>query len=217
MKMPTLPKPGRGRPRSEAKRRAIVVAAGDLFLTKGFERASMDDVAKAAGVSKQTVYSHFQTKERLYAAVIRAVCEDYFPDAMTVAPSARIEERLVRIGHQFVRLISSEPAVNMFRMLVARAGESARLAQLFYEAGPELMSRSVRRVLDEAVRRGELRVSDTARATAHFASLLKGELHFKLSLGLPVDLSEAAVDRHVKSAVALFLSHYRAPSAANSS
>ena len=58
------------RSKSEEKRQQILSAASDLFLTRSFEGASMDQVAVAAGVSKQTVYSHFGSKEELFSAII---------------------------------------------------------------------------------------------------------------------------------------------------
>ena len=57
--------PRRGRPRSKAKARDIMDAATELFTHNGFDATSVDDIAAAAGVSKQTVYSHFGTKRRL--------------------------------------------------------------------------------------------------------------------------------------------------------
>src|SRR4051794_11294122 len=67
--------PRRGRPPSAAKRSAILAAATESFLTHGYTRTTLDDVAAAAGVSKQTVYSHFTDKETLFLAVLTAVRE----------------------------------------------------------------------------------------------------------------------------------------------
>ena len=66
-----------GRPKSEAKAEAILGAAAELFLAQGFQGTSMDAVAKRAGVSKQTVYSHFANKEELFKACIGAKVAGY--------------------------------------------------------------------------------------------------------------------------------------------
>jgi TetR/AcrR family transcriptional repressor of mexJK operon len=58
--------------RSPAKRRAILEAATAAFLDQGYARVSVDTIAAAAGVGKQTVYSHFGDKERLFLAVVAA-------------------------------------------------------------------------------------------------------------------------------------------------
>ena len=59
-----------GRPKSEEKYHLILHAASCLFLKEGFANTSMDTVAKASGVSKQTVYSHFEGKDALFKAAI---------------------------------------------------------------------------------------------------------------------------------------------------
>ncbi|MGF1607538.1 MAG: TetR/AcrR family transcriptional regulator C-terminal domain-containing protein [Rhodothalassiaceae bacterium] len=205
----------RARPRSADKRKAIIDAAGELFLTRGFSGTSMDEVARAASVSKQTVYSHFHNKERLYAACIRRVCNDYFPDAVSIAPDADIATRLSLIGTHFVRLIVSEPAVNMFRTLVAQAAEGPEMAELFYETGPAALKREIEAVLACAIARGELKPCDTDKACGHFAALLKGEMHFRLSLGLPMAVSESDIDAHVADCVAVFLAAYASGSTAS--
>ena len=61
--------------RFDVKRASIVGGAKDVFLRHGFEGASMDEIAAAAGVSKMTVYRYFRSKEQLFAGVIRDLCE----------------------------------------------------------------------------------------------------------------------------------------------
>merc|ERR1711974_177483 len=67
----------RGRTKSEEKRSQIIDAAGDLFMEQGHESVSMDGIAKLAGVSKQTLYSHFGSKEQLFSAAIQCKTEEY--------------------------------------------------------------------------------------------------------------------------------------------
>ena len=58
-----------------SKRDAILEAAARVFFESGYAAASMDEIAREAGVSKQTVYSHFGAKEALFGAFIRDNCE----------------------------------------------------------------------------------------------------------------------------------------------
>lgn len=60
--------------RSEQKKQQVLVAAIDLFCRQGFPHTSMDEVAKQAGVSKQTVYSHYGSKDDLFVAAIESKC-----------------------------------------------------------------------------------------------------------------------------------------------
>ena len=73
-----------GRPKSEEKRQDILRAASTLFLKEGFANTSMDSVAKASGVSKQTVYSHFSSKDSLFKAAIGSKCRSYQLDALQI-------------------------------------------------------------------------------------------------------------------------------------
>ena len=70
---------GPGRPKDLEKRAAILNVAKRLFTTQGFDSTSMDAIAAAAGVSKLTVYSHFQDKERLFTAAVECVCAEQMP------------------------------------------------------------------------------------------------------------------------------------------
>jgi TetR/AcrR family transcriptional repressor of mexJK operon len=79
---------GPGRPKDLAKRQAILDAAKTLFLTKGYANTSMDAVATQAGVSKLTVYSHFNDKETLFSAAVVAKCEEQLPSLFFESPAA---------------------------------------------------------------------------------------------------------------------------------
>ena len=68
-----------GRPKDLEKRAGILEAAKDLFLARGFEATSMDAVAQAAGVSKLTVYNHFQDKDTLFLSAVKSKCEERLP------------------------------------------------------------------------------------------------------------------------------------------
>src|SRR5688500_4295965 len=101
------PKPaGPGRPKDLSKRQAILDAARHMFTAQGFDGASMDQIAAAAGVSKLTVYSHFGDKETLFAEVVKSYCESQLPDALFDDLSGMpLRERLLRIARAFFAMI----------------------------------------------------------------------------------------------------------------
>src|SRR5574341_357855 len=72
-------RPRPGRPKDEAKGSAVLMAAARSFLKHGLEGTSMDAIAREAGVSKLTVYSHFRNKEALFKEVIRCKCNEFAP------------------------------------------------------------------------------------------------------------------------------------------
>jgi len=123
---------GPGRPKDLEKRAAILQAAKRLFTTQGFDGTSMDAIANAAGVSKLTVYSHYQDKERLFVAAVECVCQEQMPSEIFNADlKGPIRRRLLTIARAFFALITSEAAVAVHRTIVANAQQSPKLGQLF--------------------------------------------------------------------------------------
>ncbi len=204
-------KPSRGRPRSDEKNTAILSAASQLFMENGFDGTSMDEVAKRAGVSKQTVYSHFANKEQLFSASIRCKIEEYFPErALQGVPDHTLEEDLRAVCRTHCDLLVSDDAIAMFRVLTGAAAKSSNLAKIFWEAGPAEMLSKLVDFVQSWVDRGELDIEKPERAAMQLISLLKGGVHFKLSIGLIDHVSDADIDAHVDDCVTAFLKLYKA-------
>lgn len=201
----------RGRPRDASKNTAIVDAASRLFLEKGFDGTSMDEVAKRAGVSKQTVYSHFSSKESLFSESIHAAIAKYYPDlALEKVQEHSLEADLRAVCENYARLLMSEDAMAMFRLLVTAAAKGPALAEIFWEAGPRDMKEKLTEFLQVWVDRGELKINNTDKAANRLLSLLKGNTHFMQSIGLISSVSEEQLQENVDEAMEAFLRLYRA-------
>ena len=171
----------------------------------------MDAVAKTAGVSKQTVYSHFSTKENLFSSAITFKMEDYFPsDDLAIEGDMPLEEELACVASRFVALLMSDDAMNVFRLLVNEAPKGPQLAEIFWEAGPKVMLSRLCAFLAKWEKRGALKVDDLEEAAKLMINLLKGHLHFELSIGLIDHVSDADLQAAVTSSVTNFLKIYRA-------
>src|ERR1700761_1490655 len=86
-----------------AKRRQIIDGARSVFLAQGFDAASMSDIARAAGVSKGTLYVYFQSKEQLFAAIVQGEGLDHAEHNFHLDPAdADVESVLTRIGTALV-------------------------------------------------------------------------------------------------------------------
>jgi TetR/AcrR family transcriptional repressor of mexJK operon len=205
---PTRAKPGR--PKSTEKHAAILEAASTLFLDNGLQGTSMGAVAKAAGVSKQTVYSHFENKEALFRACIRGKIADYgfAEDAPTADGDA--PELLFRLARRFMDLICDPDVVAMHRLVAAEAGAHPRIAALYFEAGPAATKRAVAAMLKALVARGELRIPDLDYAAWQLANMAFGEFHMQLQFGLIEQVPDDRLDAHLRQVVADFLRLYGA-------
>jgi TetR/AcrR family transcriptional repressor of mexJK operon len=198
---------GAGRPKDLEKRAAILEAGKRLFPTKGFEGTSMDAIAAEAGVSKLTVYSHFQDKETLFQEVLKAKCREQLPHA-TFEFDARLPLRrqLLEIGRRFVALILSPEAMALHRMMTAQPSE--KMAQLFWQAGPQVLNNELIQFFDSEVAAGALEIEDTRRAASQFYCLLKGEPHARMSFGCCTIPPDKDLEHHVQATVDTFLRAY---------
>jgi TetR/AcrR family transcriptional repressor of mexJK operon len=200
----------RGRRPDLRKRRAILAAASQLFLARGYAGTSMAAVAQAAGVAKLTVYAHFADKETLFRAIVVARCDAYNrPERFEDYPRMTPRAALTAIGTNLLDLLLSPIALRLYRVMIAEGPQRRKMASLFYEAGPERASAYFVDYLRKADAQRQLRIDDAERAADEFQALVKGgKLHLRASLGLRPLPNAAQRKAHVARAVETFLRAY---------
>lgn len=201
---------GPGRPKDLEKRAAILTAAKRLFPEYGFEGTSMDAIAAAAGVSKLTVYSHFKDKDSLFVEAVRVRCvEQMPPELFELDGTGSVRQQLQSIASAFFALVISDEAISLHRLLTAGTGSSEKLAQMFWEAGPQVVQEAFARFLEREVAAGQLEVPDIQRAASQFFCLLKGELHARMMCGFcAASITPDVIDAHIVATVDMFLRAY---------
>jgi TetR/AcrR family transcriptional repressor of mexJK operon len=200
---------GPGRPKDPGKRAAILDAAKRMFVSHGFERVSMDQIASEAGVSKLTVYSHFGDKESLFGEAVRAHCEQGMPTSLFVAePETPLRERLTTIGNAFFSMIMTPEAIAGHRILCSPQVATSAMPAVFWEAGPQRVQQSFADLLEGRVAAGELEIDDCQRAASQFFTLLKGEPHAHAVFGYCCGGKVDSPAQHVASVIDLFLRAY---------
>jgi TetR/AcrR family transcriptional repressor of mexJK operon len=205
--LPTAVAQAPGRPKDLEKRAAILEAAKDLFLARGFEATSMDAVAQAAGVSKLTVYNHFQDKDTLFLSAVKSKCEEQLPHQLFAGRlSGSVREQLLVIARAFHGLVTSAESVSVHRMIAAEGGRGdSHLGQLFYEAGPRRTLDEMQLFLEHARDEGLLEIADPGRAAGHFFCMIKGVGHMRMLCACEQPMTEAETRAHLESVVDLFL------------
>jgi TetR/AcrR family transcriptional regulator, mexJK operon transcriptional repressor len=199
----------RGRPPDPRKHRAIARAATRLFLERGFAGTSMDAVARAAGVSKLTVYAHFGDKDALFQAIVRERCERYNrPESFERYLALPPRDALSRIGHNFLALLLDPEVLRLHRVMVGEAGRRPKMAELFFEAGPERLAALVADFLRRSAELGRLELEDPRLAADQLHALFTGMPHFRASLNVAPKQTRAETARHVERCVDLFLRAY---------
>ena len=189
-----------GRPKSEEKADAIREAAACLFLTEGMGKTSMDAIAQAAGVSKQTVYSHFNSKDDLFRACVATKVHMYGLDEAHCDPSLPVDEALCRVGVQFMTLLGDPEVVQMFRLMIAEATAFPRVAGMFYETGPRATVDYVTHMFSHYLKGGADEGKE-AQAAKEFLALVKSDCLVEKLLGVGPSLSEAQIAKHVGDSV----------------
>lgn len=186
----------------------VLAGARDIFLRDGFEGASVDDIARAAGVSKATLYSYFPDKRLLFLEVAKAECRRAADEAEAlIDEDAPVAQVLRLAGERIVGFAQSDFGQRMFRMCVAESDRFPALGAAFYESGPELVRARLVRFLDKAAARGEVRIDDLDLAADQFAQLCKANLHDRAIFGIG-PAAPRDVTRVVEGAVAMFMARY---------
>jgi TetR/AcrR family transcriptional repressor of mexJK operon len=198
---------------SPAKHRAIMDAATRVFLREGYTGASVDAIAAEAGVSKRTIYNHFEDKERLFLAVVRstlASVEADFDRALeeTVGDSDDLERDFVALARRWIRLFLRDDASALRRLVIAEGARHPEIAQGWAEAGPLRTQSLLVRTLTRLAEQGRLDIPDAARAAEQLALLIANPAYNRSFLGT-VALSDAQVDDVVIPNVRMFLRAYR--------
>ncbi|MBI2254858.1 MAG: TetR/AcrR family transcriptional regulator [Proteobacteria bacterium] len=192
-----------------AKAAQVMEAGSKLFTEHGFGAVSMDQVAKMAGVSKATVYAHFQSKEQLFVAIVRAACLSY---AQNIMPEVRdamdMRTALTRIGRSIAGFLTAPRTMAIYRVIVAEGPRFPDLARRYYETGPRTFKRWLTQYLAEAVAHGDLKIENPRLAAEQFCQMVRGPLYMQVLLGITDDPESLSVDTVVDGAVEVFLRAY---------
>jgi len=208
-----LPKKRAGRLASAG---VIMEAATELFLRKGYSGTSMDEIAALAGVSKQTVYTHFTDKERLFTDLVLRNTErvDEFVDALTLLlqGSDDLETALSELARRYITSVIQPQVLQLRRLVIAEAGQFPELARSYYERVPERVLATLASRLQDLADRGLLHLDDPRLAANHFVGLILWmPLDSAMFCGDDESLTATGLERLADAGVRVFLAAYGEP------
>lgn len=171
------------------KHDAITRAAAEIFLAEGFERASLDQIAHRAGVSKQTIYNHFADKAALFKAICTALTETLTKPLRQQAPAADLRAALIRLGEDTLALMLRPHALDLHRLVINAAPRFPELGRIAYEAGAERMLDAITALLIERSQAGNGIARPLGRSEAEclaeqFVGMLRGLHQLRGLLGV---------------------------------
>lgn len=200
---------GRAHGAGDTRLARILAAAHALFLQQGYGATSVDAIARHAAVSKATLYTHFESKAALFAALIVTGCRRLSEEiGRRALDEPDIRDALLKVAHDFNNLLCTGDGLTMYRIVVAEAPRFPELAEVFYDSGPTIMNGRIADILARAAGRGLLDVRDPLTAAVQFISLVRGDLFLTRVLGLK-EASKNSSD-YIEACVDLFLAGYRA-------
>lgn len=197
--------PADGRVDASARSARLVEVAEHLFIEHGFHATCMDAVAKQAGVSKKTLYQVFGSKDGLFAAVVRRHDVRLVVDDLPSEPQAALNLVLLRLA----RLILHPRRIAIHRLVAIEGARSKRLAQTFYQNGPQIGLAVIERQLNELTAAGVCRLNDPAEAARMLVGMTIGDIHAKLLFGVVSKVNQSMLEQRIQRSVEIFLSGTR--------
>ncbi len=193
----------------DEKTEAIIAAARKTFLERGFDSASMDQIALTAGVSKRTVYNRFRSKEELFGAAITASCKNLLPVNVDDIEARLPPDALVRaLGRQFLQGVLQPEVLALRRIASFEAGRNPAIGRTYLEHGAEWMAHRCAPILARLAARGVYKIDDPEDAIWQLGALITEPLYTRVLLGDVPDDLDAAIDRQIERGVEAFRKIY---------
>jgi AcrR family transcriptional regulator len=187
----------------------VLDGARSVFLASGFEGASVDEIARVAGVSKATLYSYFPDKRLLFVEVVRAECQRQVDEAhQAITPDAPPAVVLRYGARRVIEFYTSDFGRGVNRICIAEAERFPELGQEFYTSGPDMARRQIGEYLAKACAAGHLEIADLDLAADQFLMLCQADLHDRVTCGVQTDFTEDEIVRVIDGAVEMFLARY---------
>jgi TetR/AcrR family transcriptional repressor of mexJK operon len=205
----TRERPPAARPRQRrtpaAQRQAILQAASDVFLERGYAGASIDAVVERAGGSKATVYALFGNKEGLLTALVAQGAESLAAFVDALPAGASLEESLRAIGRSYLDLILQPKRIALYRLVSGESGRCPQIGDIFYRTGPQAVALRVAEFFRTAAARGLMQAPDPDRLAHFFIDAVRGDHHNRVLFNPTRMPTAQEMEEHLDFVVRTFL------------
>ncbi len=187
----------------------VLIGARTVFMRDGFARASVDDIAREAGVSKATIYAYFPDKQLLFLEVAGMECRRQVDDVeASMTADVPVRTMLTDAGERIAAVMMSETGRQVFRIVIAEAEHFPGLAQEMYDFGPGVVLGRLARGLQGYVDAGALAIPDVELAAHQFVQLCRAPIHDRIVFGMAKSIKPEEVRRGIDGAVDMFMAFY---------
>lgn len=192
------------------KREQIIDGAKRVFMSVGFDAASMNDITREAGVSKGTIYVYFENKEDLFGALIERERERVVQNIKHALDEKEpIDEAMFDFGVTLTQHLTGDHTIRAMRMVLGVIDRMPGLARRFFVATPESGYTILKAYLDRRMAQGDLVIADTEMAARQFIEMsLGGMLKRRLFGEMAMPPSRETIEELVSAALTVFLAAY---------
>lgn len=192
------------------KRQQILAGARKVFHENGFDAASMNDIARAAGVSKGTLYVYFESKERLFLDLVAEEKRaDLWPIMSLDHEDHDIATVLNNFGQEFLKLLTRPYYIKAMRIVFSIVERMPEVGADYYSRGPQICMAKLGAYLEAQSKAGVVEIEDPLLAAQQFMDLSQAGLLRKLLFNAVPTPSESEIALQVSQAVAFFLKVYK--------
>lgn len=191
----------------QEKRRRIIEAALRVFSRAGYTDASMDDIATEAGLTKPTLYNHFDNKEALFDAMM-ASQGDTMLLAFGTEPDGHMVDRLLNFAWRYADIVMRPEFLALARLTIGAAHRLPHIGRQYQQSGPDKVLAGLKAFFEDQRELGCLRFDDAELAAEDFWGLILSAPRNR-ALHIPdVAFDRAALARYLNNGIATFLRAY---------
>lgn len=192
----------------ERNRQTILKAALAAFLEHGYDRTSLEQIARQAGLSTATLYKHFPNKADLFGAIMEQVWMSQVLDLDTKLENHPPDAALRNIGLTYTDLLRTPIMIPLFRVIIAEAPRFPELGNELYRRGKEPFLNALHAYFERQVDSGTLSIEDIPLATRQFLGMINDVIFWPRLLIPELVMDDAQTERVVAEAVQTFLARY---------
>lgn len=183
----------------------ILEAAAEMFRTHGYD-VSMEAVAAAANVSKQTLYNQFGSKEELFKAMIAERGAAMRAPLKAHALVRHPRDMLTDVARQYYTHACSPHEIGYYRMIIGASQQFPEIGAAYYEAGPKEMLEELSNWIAREERLGRLDTGgDSKLAAEHFLGLITAQIEARGLLGVGTEMQPTEIERRARYCAEVFM------------
>jgi AcrR family transcriptional regulator len=196
-----------------SKRRQILDGARRVFMDLGFDGASMNEIARSAGVSKGTLYVYFADKNRLFEAIVHGEALAHGQVVFNFDPGRDVETTLREFGKAYIELVCRPGGGSAIRTVMAIAERMPDVGRRYYE---NVLEKTINRLADYLqahVRSNDLAIENCQLAASQFHQMCQASLFLPFVFQAAPAPSAERIAEVIESATRMFMAAYRAKQA----